>query len=262
MSLSHAGPLNNAQRSSQNKPLPWLLAPAHLSPLSGASPTQATRTKKIQKIQQHPPSSPRLALCKVSLDVQRNAVNWSHISKVRSCLWYFLVHLRLCHLSVLSLILHFSEFTTSCSTLGTWNATLWKPSAGPIDPRRWWTAAFDSPPVICNVAEALNGADKIRMHYCQERARAPPGPAARSLSVNDSVLGLRQRGAMRWQSAQSIAPRSAAAGCQSRGRMTGQRKRIESRAIRKMQLILASLDLLSHLWSNWYAIGCGGGEGR
>lgn len=46
MSLSHAGPLNNAQRSSQNKPLPRLLAPPHLSPLSGASPTRATRTEK------------------------------------------------------------------------------------------------------------------------------------------------------------------------------------------------------------------------
>lgn len=49
MSLSHAGPLNNAQRSSRNKPLPRLLVPPHLSPLSGAWPTQATRTGKKGK---------------------------------------------------------------------------------------------------------------------------------------------------------------------------------------------------------------------
>lgn len=188
--------------------------------------------------------------------MQTKAVNWSRVSNICLCLWYFLFFLCLPRLPVLSLILHFRNLPPHAplSALGMPRLPRERLSAGPIDLRRWWTAAFDSPPVICNVAEALNGADKIRMHYCQERARAPPGPAARSLSVNDSVLGLRQRGAMRWQSAQSIASRSAAAGCQRRKRMTGRRKQIEGHAIRKMQLILALLDLLSHLWPNWMLI--------
>lgn len=88
MSLSHAGPLNNAQRSSQNKPLPRLLAPPHLSPLSGASPTQATRTKK-KIVRQHSPLPSLTAplLLPLSLiavlsvvDVHRKAVNWSHVT--------------------------------------------------------------------------------------------------------------------------------------------------------------------------------------
>lgn len=39
------------------------------------------------------------------------------------------------------------------------------------------------------------GLTRLECITVREKARAPPGPAARSLSVNDSVLGPRQRGA-------------------------------------------------------------------
>lgn len=119
MSLSHAGPLNNAQRSSQNKPLPRLLAPPHLSPLSGASPTQATRTKKKKKEYSSTPLPLPLPPLPLSLTAVLRVAGWAEeklLIKATSCLFVILFS----RLPVLRLILHFFEINHHA--LRTWNA--------------------------------------------------------------------------------------------------------------------------------------------